>query len=75
MFKQYVNKKIKCITNIKTCFSIIMEQWSPSMELALEEEVSFKLIKAKSDSIKLMNILECICYSYYQSHEYAPIGA
>ena len=51
-----------------------MEQYSLPMELALEAEVSFKIIKAKLDTIKLMKMLERICNSYYQSHLYAPMG-
>ena len=73
-FKQYLTKKTKCTKHIKKCFSIIMEQYSLPMELALEAEVSFKIIKAKLDTIKLMKTLERICNSYYQSHLYAPMG-
>ena len=53
--------------------SLLVGKCIPSMEQSLTGEKVFILIKEKSDSISLINIIERIYYNY-QSHECAPLG-
>ena len=43
------------------------------MYQSLDDAKGFNAIKEKSESINLVNMIECICYNY-QSHEFAPLG-
>ena len=72
--KQYVTDKTKYRDDIHKCFNIIMGQYSPAVEQNLEAEEVFEDLKSKSNSIKLIKLLEKLCYSY-RAHKYTLLGA
>ena len=72
--KNYVSEKAKYNDNLQQCFSMIISQCSPAVEQNLEAEDTYANIKAQSDSIELIKLLEKLCYNY-RAHEFKPLGA
>ena len=65
--KQHVSDLSKYEDNLEKYFSVIIGQCSPAIEQIFEGDESFMAIKVASDSIRLMKILERICYNYHET--------
>ena len=72
--KKYIDRTTKLDEDIQQIFNIVLGQCNPSMEQALSTVKGYRLTKEEEDSIKLIEMIEQICYNY-QPHEYPPLGA
>jgi len=71
--KKYINRITKIEDDLQQIYNIIIGQCSPGTEQALSSIKGFQNIKKEAESIKLLKVIEQVCYNY-QPHEYPPLG-